>query len=216
MNSYSEILRYMGHSGEVSTQLEEMISSCREKLASVCAPHHVTMQLPCTVDGNRISIGALDIESAFLAAYLSGCEQVYMLAATLGSSVDRLIAQRVKIDSAEALCLQACAASQIEEYCNRVEQKLSCEIEQQGMYLRPRFSPGYSDFDIAHQTDLLHMLQAHKRIGLSETKSHMLTPLKSVTAVIGISAQACPSAAKDKCAGCIKADCQFSNKEFEQ
>jgi hypothetical protein len=84
------------------------------------------------------------------------------------------------------------------------------------MHLRPRFSPGYNDFDIAHQTDLLRMLQAHKRIGLSETKSHMLTPLKSVTAVIGIGAQDGSPAVKDKCAGCLKTDCQFSSKEFEQ
>jgi hypothetical protein len=89
----------------------------------------------------------------------------------------------MKVDSAEGLCLQACAAAKIEEYCDSVEKELPAH--------RPRFSPGYGDFDITHQTDILRILDAQK-IGLTETKTHMLTPLKSVTAVIGICRRVCP------------------------
>ena len=185
MDSYSDILRYMGHKGRVEENLEAMISLCLEKLKTVSEPRHVMTQLPCEVNGNSVMLGELEIKSYALASRLEKCSRVYIFAATLGADVDRLITQRTKIDSAEALCLQACAAAQIEDYCDSIEKKLSSELIQQELTPRPRFSPGYCDFDITHQTDVLRILQAHKRIGLGETKTHMLTPLKSVTAVIG-------------------------------
>ena len=222
MNDYNEILRYMGHKGAADTQLEALVTSCLEMLNPVSAPHHVTIQLPCLVAENRVTIGELVVESPSLAAHLCNCTQVYIFAATLGAAVDRLITQRGKIDSVEALCLQACATAQIEDYCNGIEQELSRETEDQGLYLRPRFSPGYGDFDIAHQTDILRLLQAHKRIGLTETNAHMLVPLKSVTAVIGISAEMPIGSSVDceqdkcvpnKCIDCNKTDCSFKLKE---
>ena len=221
MNDYSEICRYMGHNGAADAQLKELISSCLKKLGPVSEPHHTAIQLPCTITGNRVTIGEIAIESSSLAAHLDNCTQAYVFAATLGAAVDRLIAQRGKIDSVEALCLQACAAVQIEGYCNGIEQELSREAEGQGLYLRPRFSPGYGDFDIAHQTDILGILQTARRIGLTETSAHMLTPLKSVTAVIGISAKmmigtldncAQGGHSPDKCAHCNKTDCSFRMK----
>jgi hypothetical protein len=177
MNIQKEILRYMGHTGAADTQMEELISSCLEKLANVCDPRSTMVSLPCTIKDGSVIIDNLNIKSASLAACMKDCDGACLFAATLGAGVDRLINQRMKIDSAEALCLQACAAAKIEEYCDSVEKELPNH--------RPRFSPGYGDFDITHQTDILRMLDAQK-IGLTETKTHMLTPLKSVTAVIGV------------------------------
>jgi hypothetical protein len=176
----------MGHRGESEEQLEMLVSSCLEKLTAVCEPRHVKLQMPCTVTEDDVTIDMLKIESKALARRLKNCSQVYLFAATLGAAVDRLIGQRIKMDSAEALCLQGCAVAQIEDYCNSIEQELQHELAQHGLFLRPRFSPGYSDFNITLQSDILRILQTPKRIGLTETKTHMLTPLKSVTALIGV------------------------------
>ena len=176
----------MGHTGKAEKHLEMLISSCLEKLALVCEPRHVMLQQPCTITNDSVTIDTLRIESSALASHLGNCTQVYVCAATLGAAVDRFIAQRTKIDNVEALCFQACASANIEDYCNSIVKELSEDLKQQGLSLRPRFSPGYNDFNITHQTDILRILQAHKRIGLTETKTHMLTPLKSITAVIGV------------------------------
>ena len=210
MKGHNEILRYMGHKGEADSQLENLIRLSLEKLEAVCEPLHVSMQFPCTVSGNCVTIDTMKIESKKLAAHLCNCTQTYILAATLGAAVDRLISQRTKIDSAEALCLQACAAEKIESYCDSIENELLSEINKHGLHLRPRFSPGYGDFNIAHQSDILRILQAHKRIGVTETKTNMLTPLKSVTAVLGVGTEAVSKTAK--CAGCGKKDCPFFEK----
>ena len=197
----------MEQAGTPGTQLESLISSCMEKLAAVCDPRHVIRQFPCTVTGSVVTAGTLTVNSKGLAGHLRGCTQVYLFAATLGADADRLITQRSMADSAEALCIQACASAQIENYCNSIEQEPLSSIGSSGFYLRPRFSPGYSDFDIACQTDILNILQAHKRIGLTEINTHMLTPLKSVTALIGVSREKTFSEPV-KCNLCDKTDCR--------
>jgi len=218
MEDYGEILRYMGHRGDADARMKELISLCLEKLSSVCEPRSVTAQLPCAINDYRITIDSLEIESENLAAHLNNCTYTFVFAATLGSGVDRLIAQRVKIDSAQALCLQSCAAVQIENYCGSIEQDLLNQINCNDICFRSRFSPGYGDFDIKHQTDLLRILQAQKRIGLTETNAHMLTPLKSVTALIGVSTKTDSHNGPDaecKCVNCDKPNCLFKERGIQ-
>lgn len=81
----------------------------------------------------------------------------------------------------------------LEEYCDECQKKIAEELEEEHLYLRPRFSPGYGDFDICYQEPIVRMLNCAKTIGLTLTDSFMMTPTKSVTAVIGISTQ------KDRC-----------------
>ena len=49
-----------------------------------------------------------------------------------------------------------------------------------------RFSPGYGDLPLSLQEELLSAVEAGKRIGLATTAGYMLTPMKSVTAIIGL------------------------------
>ena len=69
-------------------------------------------------------------------------------------------------------------------------------------------SLGYGDFDICYQEPIVRMLNCAKTIGLTLTDSFMMTPTKSVTAVIGISTQKdrCPISG---CEVCTKKDCEY-------
>ena len=51
---------------------------------------------------------------------------------------------------------------------------------------RPRFSPGYGDFPLEFQKDIFNLLSPNKRIGLTLNNSLLMSPTKSVTAVVGI------------------------------
>ena len=53
------------------------------------------------------------------------------------------------------------------------------------IYTKNRFSPGYGDFDIVYQKDIFAILDCPKRIGLTLNSSLMMSPSKSVTAIIG-------------------------------
>lgn len=86
-----------------------------------------------------------------------------------------------------AVILQAASAAMIEEYCDQVCEGLKKEYEEKGLYLRPRFSPGYGDFSLSCQSAVLDALDAGKHLGIKLTDSFLMMPSKSVTAVIGVS-----------------------------
>lgn len=156
----------------------------------------------------QIQIGTMKIESRSLARNLQGCREVVVFGATLGAEVDMQMKRYSVTDMTRAVVWQACAAASLEAYCDKLQAEIGRELEEQGKWLRPRFSPGYGDFDIHHQDEILRMLDAAKRIGLTRTESYMLTPTKSVTAVIGISSQ--KEACHQKgCEACEKTDCIY-------
>ena len=63
-----------------------------------------------------------------------------------GWGTDYLIQRYSRLQMSRAVILQAAAAAMIEEYCDRVCRELKAAYEAKGLYLRPRFSPGYWGF----------------------------------------------------------------------
>lgn len=159
-------------------------------------------------DMDVLTIGNMKIKSKNLSKNLKGCSKAVVFGATLGTGVDILMKRYSLTDMAKVVTLQACAAAMLEEYCDEAQNQIAEELEKKQMYLRPRFSPGYGDYSILHQDDILRMLDAAKTIGLTMTESYMLTPTKSVTAVIGISATKEPCHIKG-CEECQKLDCIY-------
>jgi cobalamin-dependent methionine synthase I len=90
-------------------------------------------------------------------------------------------------DIAKAVTMQAAAAAYLEEYLNNWQYTMKEKFSLEGKYLRPRFSPGYGDFNIEYQKEIIGLLDTSRKIGLTLTDGCMLVPTKSVTALIGIS-----------------------------
>lgn len=161
-----------------------------------------------TEPDNKIKIGNMTIDSIHLGKNLRGCQEVILFGATLGTGVDMLMKRRSITDMAGAVVLQACAAAMLEEFCDRCVEEISEEFKREGKYLRPRFSAGYGDFSISYQEEILRMLEASKKIGLTMTNGSMLTPIKSITAVIGVSDKNI-SCHREGCEVCDKTDCDY-------
>ena len=110
-------------------------------------------------------------------------------------------------DMPRAVVINSLAAVAIEQVCDKIEEKLFAIFPES--YFTFRYSPGYGDFPIELQKSFLSELAAPRKIGLSANSSHILTPSKSVTAVIGISSQ--PIEAKKRgCAVCnLRKTCRY-------
>ena len=200
-----EAVRYLGFGrNEADERTLELIQQSFKDLEQEAGPKSI---LNHTEDG-RLVIGQMEIQSKSLSRNLKGCRQVVLFGATLGAGVDRLMRRISLTDMARAVILQSCAAAMLEEYCDECQKKIAAELEEEHLYLRPRFSPGYGDFDICYQEPVVRMLNCAKTIGLTLTDSFMMTPTKSVTAVIGISTQKdrCPISG---CEVCTKKDCEY-------
>lgn len=209
-----EAVRYLGFGrGEADEATLRLVAAAFSQLERAASPRIVWRVFDLKTAGEgRLDIGGMEVESRSLWKNMKGCCQAVVLGATLGSGVDLLMRRQSLTDMAAAVVTQACAAAMLEEYLDGEQEKIGRELEREGKYLRPRFSPGYGDFSICHQGQLLAMLEAPKRIGLSMTDSSMLTPVKSVTAVIGVSAVKEPCHRKG-CEACGKTDCIYRRNE---
>jgi len=203
---FDEALRYLG-AKNAEEQSVALIEGAWEKLQRIADPRFSSMRVNAAVSDERVKIADFEAESSSLALNLRGCDEAYLLAATLGAGVDREMTRLSALNVAEAFALQAAAASVLECLCDDVCTGIAGELQAEGLYLRPRFSPGYGGFSTEHQSDILRLLDGG-RIGIGETSSHMLTPLKSVTAVMGISKQK-GICRENKCEACDKTDCLY-------
>lgn len=208
MTDRNEILRYLGFRGKPADERTlQAIESCLAELEQAVTPRSMHRVFPVAFSGGAITIGGFAVESADLAKHLAGCGEAALFAATLGARADFLLERAAKADMSRAVVMQACAAALTESVCDEFQREIAEEAAKRGLYLRPRYSPGYGDFPIRYQRDFLTILECRK-IGLSMTENCMLVPTKSVTAVIGLTKEktSCHIA---KCMECRSADCPF-------
>lgn len=205
-----EAVRYLGYGKHaVDEQTFALIADSFQNLQS--AAHRKSIYRIFALEhaeDDQLVFGNLKVKSRGLNKNLKGCDKIVLFGATLGIGVDQLIARTSLIDMAKAVTLQACAAALLEEYCDECQKAVAEEMKKEGRTLRPRFSPGYGDFSIEYQRDLIRMLDCAKKIGLTMTDSYMMSPTKSVTAVIGAGTLEVKCHIQG-CEACGKKDCLY-------
>jgi hypothetical protein len=205
--SRSEIGRYLGYRNDPpGAEVSALIEDCLRQLDAAASPRQISCRVECRIEGDTVRLGALSVESRSLAEHLSGCSEAYLFAATLGTGVDQLLRRYSQLRVSRATVLQAASAAMIEAWCDQCQEQLAETLD--GLYLRPRFSPGYGDLPLSFQRPLLDTLEAGKRIGLGLTDSMLMTPSKSVSAIIGLTGDK-KSCTVHRCAACSKLNCPF-------
>ena len=206
-----EALRYLGYKAgqQPDEAVEERLLRCVSEMQNAVQPKSVFSAFPLAQPAEgTLELAGVTVCSKNLSRNLKGCGSIYLMAATLGIGVDRLIARASAVRMSDAVLYQAIAAAMIETYCDTVNDALRQEAARAGLYCRPRFSPGYGDFRLEHQRDLCRLLDTPRKIGLTVTESCLLAPVKSVTAVIGLSSEPQPCHRKG-CEECGKTDCAY-------
>lgn len=207
-----EVLRYLGCPGTEDPATLALVEGCSARLLAAARPKwtYRVFDLAVQTDGVRLDCGLL-LPGRDLAAHLRGCSRAALLAATLSAPVDALLRRAQAEDLAAAVALDCCATAAVEAVCDLAEAEIRVRFP--GCSFPFRFSPGYGDLPIELQDPILRLLDAPRRVGLCATDRHILTPRKSVTAVLGISdGEVSPQ--KRGCASCTFRDrCKFQCKE---
>ncbi len=178
----SEILRYAGCK-KADPTISELLQACIHEVKHVLKYNVCYCEVPVTVDDTLCDFGTFSVRSAYLSNRLNGCKTAILFAATLGVEMDRLIAKYGHLSPAKATLLQAVGAERIEALCDAFCHDFEKE---QAVRLRSRFSPGYGDLPLTVQRDLFSVLNCEKYIGLTLTDHLLMSPTKSVTAIVGI------------------------------
>lgn len=201
----SEAIRYLGYGKNKSDlQAENLITECKNELESILSAKACYTRVPVCFGTDSLNLGFGDIQSKALRKNLTGCSEAWLFAATIGLEADRLIAKTSRVSPAKSVIIDALASSAIEWWCDEINRKL-CADE----HCRPRFSPGYGDFDLGFQKNFLALLNTNIKIGLTLTESMLMAPSKSVTAVIGIGERTNIINEPNICTTCKKQDCLY-------
>ena len=183
-----EAARYLGYGGQMPDEtILNLMRECEKPLMEACHPAYsvgIFDMECCSEEEVKLAECALTLTGKDIVKHLVGCTKVVLMAATLGSGVDTLLRKLQKTEMPKALLTDAMAGAAIEQICDDVQ----AELQRKMPLFRQtwRFSPGYGDLPLSMQDDLLAAVEAGKRIGLATTQGHMLTPMKSVTAIIGL------------------------------
>ncbi len=169
-------------------ELRQLVRRASEKLGAALGVRQIWRRFPLEHRQDGIALEGLAIESRDLSRIFRRCRSCYVLASTLGLAVDRAIVRAQALDMTEGLALDACASVWADAVCGHAEIQIGQELGPQE-FLTMRFSPGYGDVPLETSAALLELLDAPRRIGLTLTRHNMLTPVKSVTALIGVSSQ---------------------------
>ena len=213
-----EVQRYMGYHGivDIAPEMQEKIDKAIEHLGTQSHPRIISKEYRITVSEKTVTLHAdnedVTFESEGLVRNLTGCCGAVLLAATIGPACDMLVRRASITSAADAAVYQAAGAAAIEAFLDDYNDKLKASYEARGLFLRPRFSPGYGDLKLEHQKDWFRLLDITKQIGIELTDSLLMVPTKSVTAIIGIGIDENKSGCSG-CKGCNKHDtCEFSKE----
>lgn len=200
----NEILRYAGCKQESDLPLG-IIENCLNEARDMLTYKVCYLLLDINTFGDNCNFGAFSVKSKMLADNLNGCNKAVVFAATVGIGIDRIISKYSAVSPSKAVLFQAIGAERIEALCNTFCNDI---CDKTGLYARPRFSPGYGDFDLSVQKDLFSVLNCQKLIGLTLTDSMLMSPTKSVTAIMGLSEKP-QGKSYNKCKACENTDCAY-------
>jgi hypothetical protein len=203
-----DVLRYLGYRGaQADERVVSQIALVTEETQANINAKNVFGIWDCQAGLDTVTLGEVIIKSRSLACHLNGCGKAVLLAATLGTGADTLLRRYSALDMEKALIAQAVCTAMIEHYCDTVVSQAAQSPRLDGLYPVMRFSPGYGDFQISWQKDMLKLLDCEKHIAVTLTDGYMLIPSKSVTAVVGFCKE--KTDANEKCACCTNTQCEY-------
>lgn len=180
-----EILHYLNIPKlKANKELLNLIESCKKEIIdnSQIKTQFWIMPIHSTVNDAIIFNTNYKIKSRDLAKHLKNSSKIAFLACTLGHSIDKLINYYSHIDMKRSLVLDATASAAIESIVEAENHKIANLFKQNNTL---RYSPGYGDLPLKINKKLSTLLNLPKSLGIYVNDSYLLTPQKSVIAIIG-------------------------------
>ncbi|HEY8889746.1 MAG TPA: vitamin B12 dependent-methionine synthase activation domain-containing protein [Clostridium sp.] len=206
-----EVLRYLGYKNQnIDNNMMDLIDICCSEIIDICKESFVYEIFDIERKNDMIFLtgSTLVLKDTDIKNLLLNSKKCVVMAATLGSEVDSKISYYSRFNITKGLIMDACATTAIEYLCDEVQNEIMENALKDNLFITTRYSPGYGDFSIDNQSEILNVLESYKKIGLSVTENNIMLPRKSVTAFIGLSEFRSPQ--KDKsCGNCKNINCNF-------
>ena len=149
------------------------------------------------------------IQGKVIGKHLAQAKKVIILSASVGDAIEEHVTRYFSDGRyAYSVLLDAAATAAVEQVADAMEKAIEPKVAKEGYTMRWRFSPGYGDWPLDQQPEMVRLAQSEK-IGVHLSDASMLVPRKSITAIIGLVAQQEKKEVHtpNGCAACDKVDC---------
>ena len=177
-----EVERYLGYKGinEIDEEVSKRIDECIADMQQQVVPKYTYKTFPIEwkfsfklvpdADGKgshkeksiTCEFAGIKVSSGNLLKNLDGCAEIVLMAVTLGPAPDMLVRRAEVRDMLKAYTYQAVGAAMAEAWCDD------------------------GDFSLEVQKDFERILEMPKTVGITLSDSLLMTPTKSITAVVGL------------------------------
>lgn len=182
--NYEDVLVRMGankYITKIDDKLKTLILETINLAKKLLQPKYAISLSKKIIKENKIYLDNFVINSKDIFKLLENSNSVCGIVATLGISIDTKISSlQEQKEILQAFILDSIGSVAIEELMNNI-----CnDIKDKYGLTTMRFSPGYGDWSLTNQYDLLQWIGAEK-IGISLSPTFQMIPRKSVSAIIG-------------------------------
>ena len=210
-----ETRRYAGLR-EAKNFAEERISVACEEAMLLAEPCGTWQEYDYEPRAQIIASGdeKIPLVGKSIGRHLEGCEKIVVMAVTVVERIENEITAKFAADEyTAAVLLDAAATTAVEQIADELEKAVYQVSATRGFAMRHRFSPGYGDWSLTEQKNIVRLSRATE-IGIRLSDSFMLMPRKSVTAVIGLFRKTTDETqeVQSGCATCKKNDCVMRKK----
>lgn len=206
-----EVLRYMGYHGQglgpdLGSRIDEAMARCLEvsRPRAAVAVFEVAGRTDDGVPEVSLAGTPLVLRGSSIARHLDGAVAAGVMAVTLGMGDECELHRLSLVDPVGQVLFDAASTTLVERAADAAEALLVGAAAAGGLHCNVRFSPGYGDLPMDTQPPLLAALGA-SRLGITLSPTYLMTPTKSVTAVVGLF-DTPQAGAHASCADCLCSD----------
>ena len=191
----SEVLRYLGYAGQAITpELDARIDDVIARCIRIGRTRGIWRVFDVSGSGVRddgmpfVSLEGtpLTLVGHSICEHLADAVAVGVMAVTTGMGIDRELRRLSLTDHVEQVVFDSAGTTLVERTADACEADVVAEASRRGLFCTWRFSPGYGDMPLDTQPVLLATLDAQRMLGITLSSSLLMTPTKSVTAVVGM------------------------------
>ena len=151
--------------------------------------------------------GSIVFESQVIARLLEQCHKVAVFLVTIGNHLEETAHQLAEDGLIlQATVLDAIGSVAVESVANFVQGKIGEIVNDQGLVISQRFSPGYCDWDVVQQKIVFQAVNGDS-MGVRLTEECLMIPRKSISGIIGIGPSDGNVENYNPCKTCNEYDC---------
>ena len=174
-----EVLRYLGVEANAPEDLYRRVTEVGNALELRVRPRWTWRMI--SLDESC----PLDLSGQLARTMLAQCDRAVVLCCTLGMEFDAMLRAEQARDLSRTVIMDAWGSAWVEQGCDEAEREIAARFP--GEFLTDRFSPGYGDLPLSMQAEICTLLDLERRLGVHRGESNLLTPWKTVTAIMGLS-----------------------------